>query len=50
MSLEREAGNVHDHNAIKVLNVMREQVGYIKRDMAAALAPIMDNNIARLKG
>ena len=46
----REPHNAYDHNAIKVLNVIGEQVGHIKRDMASALAPIMDNNIARLEG
>lgn len=50
VALEREAQNKYDRNAIKVVNVVRQQVGHIKREMAAALAPVMDRGWARLEG
>nr|XP_022335215.1 helicase-like transcription factor [Crassostrea virginica] len=50
VALEREPQNKYDRNAIKVVNVVRQQVGHIKREMAAALAPVMDRGWARLEG
>ena len=50
VSLVREPNNKYDRNAVKVVNVMRDQVGHVKREMAAALAPILDNGLARLEG
>jgi SWI/SNF-related matrix-associated actin-dependent regulator of chromatin subfamily A3 len=50
VALEREPHNKYDRNAIKVVNVNRLQVGHIKREQAAALAPIMDCGWARLEG
>jgi len=44
--VEREPGNEHDANAIKVLVAGRDQppvhIGYIPRELAAELAPQMD--------
>ena len=39
----REPGNPYDSNAIRVDNMAGVQVGHIKREQAAALAPIMDS-------
>ncbi|XP_048732232.2 helicase-like transcription factor isoform X3 [Ostrea edulis] len=50
VALERETHNKYDRNAIKVVNVVHLQVGHIKREQAAALAPIMDSGLARLEG
>lgn len=50
VSLEREPWNAYDRNAVCVNNVRGEKVGHIKREMAKALAPIMDKNLARVEG
>lgn len=50
VALEREPHNKYDRNAIKVVNVVRQQVGHIKRELASALAPIMDSGWVRLEG
>ncbi|MBR2836716.1 MAG: single-stranded-DNA-specific exonuclease RecJ [Coriobacteriales bacterium] len=42
LSLIREPQNPHDSNAIKILNGQGTQIGYIKRLIAAAIAPRMD--------
>lgn len=49
VALEREPHNKYDRNAIKVVNVVRQQVGHIKRELASALAPIMDSGWVRLE-
>ena len=41
--LTREPRNEHDRNAIRVDNVRGEKVGHIPRQVAATLAPFMDN-------
>jgi len=41
--LEREPMNRFDSNAIKVVNHANSQVGHVKRNLAAALAPILDD-------
>jgi SWI/SNF-related matrix-associated actin-dependent regulator of chromatin subfamily A3 len=38
----REPHNPYDANAVRVENMNRQKVGHIKRQQAAALAPIMD--------
>ncbi|KAF8460516.1 SNF2 family N-terminal domain-containing protein [Kalaharituber pfeilii] len=48
--LEREPSNIYDRNAIRVLNVMREQVGHIPRTIAAKLAPLMDRRQIQIEG
>lgn len=39
--LKREPGNPYDSNAIRVDNVMGQQIGHIPRNMAARLAKYM---------
>ncbi|EHB12267.1 Helicase-like transcription factor [Heterocephalus glaber] len=50
VALQREPNNTYDKNAIKVNNVNGNQVGYLKKDLAAALAYIMDNKLAQVEG
>jgi len=50
VSLIREPHNPHDRNAVRVDNVYGIQVGHIKRELARALADVMDNRLTRLEG
>lgn len=50
VSLVRQPQNQYDSNAVMVANVYGEQVGHIKRDLAAAMAPVMDNKLAKIEG
>ena len=50
VSLQREPSNAYDSNAVKVNNTIGRQVGHIKRDLAKALSPILDKNLARVEG
>nr|XP_020013924.1 helicase-like transcription factor [Castor canadensis] len=50
VALQREPNNPYDKNAIKVNNVNGNQVGHLKKDLAAALASIMDNKLAQVEG
>ena len=50
VSLSREPHNPYDRNAVRVDNVYGIQVGHIKRDLARALADVVDNRLARLEG
>ncbi|XP_021562094.1 helicase-like transcription factor isoform X2 [Carlito syrichta] len=50
VALQREPNNPYDKNAIKVNNVNGNQVGHLKKDLAAALAYIMDNKLAQIEG
>ncbi|XP_072263993.1 helicase-like transcription factor isoform X2 [Pyxicephalus adspersus] len=50
VALQREPNNPYDRNAVKVNNVNGEQVGHIKKELAAALAQIMDRNLAKVEG
>ncbi|XP_056420818.1 helicase-like transcription factor isoform X2 [Hyla sarda] len=50
VALQREPGNPYDRNAVKVNNVNGEQVGHIKKELAAALAQIMDRKLVRIEG
>ncbi|XP_061861855.1 helicase-like transcription factor isoform X2 [Colius striatus] len=50
VALQREPNNPYDKNAVKVNNVNGEQVGHIKKELAAALAVIMDNKLALVEG
>ncbi|XP_064021634.1 helicase-like transcription factor isoform X3 [Pogoniulus pusillus] len=50
VALQREPNNPYDKNAVKVNNVNGEQVGHIKKELAAALAGIMDNKLAVVEG
>ena len=42
LALRRDAGNVHDANAIAVDTATGEQVGWVPREVAARLAPELD--------
>lgn len=48
--LRRQADNPYDSNAIRVENVMRDQIGHIPRAMAAKLAKYMDQRTLILEG
>ncbi|XP_057277832.1 helicase-like transcription factor isoform X1 [Pezoporus wallicus] len=50
VALQREPNNPYDKNAVKVNNVNGDQVGHIKKELAAALAGIMDNRLALIEG
>ncbi|XP_004460615.2 helicase-like transcription factor isoform X2 [Dasypus novemcinctus] len=50
VALQRDPNNPYDKNAIKVNNVNGNQVGHLKKDLAAALAHIMDNKLAQIEG
>nr|XP_056706370.1 helicase-like transcription factor [Euleptes europaea] len=50
VELQREPNNRFDVNAIKVNNVNGEQVGHIKKELAACLAHIMDSKLALIEG
>ncbi|CAK0890013.1 unnamed protein product [Prorocentrum cordatum] len=40
--LRRQPGDPYDSNAIQVLNIRNEQIGHVPREVAATLAPVMD--------
>jgi single-stranded-DNA-specific exonuclease len=40
--LVRDPDNLYDRNAIRVILVDERQVGFVNRDLAAKLAPILD--------
>eukprot|EP00062_Callorhinchus_milii_P016873 gi/632968635/ref/XP_007900635.1/ PREDICTED: helicase-like transcription factor isoform X1 [Callorhinchus milii] len=50
VALQREPRNAHDSNAIRVNNINGDQVGHLRRQLAAALAFILDNKLARIEG
>ncbi|XP_068960819.1 helicase-like transcription factor isoform X2 [Petaurus breviceps papuanus] len=50
VALQREPNNPYDKNAVKVNNVNGNQVGHIKKELAAPLAYIMDNRLAQVEG
>ena len=50
VSLVREPHNPYDRNAVRIDNVYGIQVGHIKRELARALADVMDNRLVRLEG
>uniref|UniRef100_A0A8D0DXH8 Helicase like transcription factor n=1 Tax=Salvator merianae TaxID=96440 RepID=A0A8D0DXH8_SALMN len=50
VALQREPNNPYDKNAVKVNNVNGDQVGHIKKELAACLAQIMDNKLAFVEG
>ena len=50
VSLVREPCNQYDRNAVRVDNVRGIQVGHIKRQLARALADVVDSGRARLEG
>ncbi|XP_072221362.1 helicase-like transcription factor isoform X1 [Leuresthes tenuis] len=50
VGLVREPHNQYDRNAVMVANVYGNQVGHIKKELAAAMAYVMDNNLAKVEG
>lgn len=50
VGLVRQPQNPYDRNAVMVANIYGNQVGHIKKELAAAMAYIMDNNIAKVEG
>ncbi|CAJ1074379.1 helicase-like transcription factor isoform X1 [Xyrichtys novacula] len=50
VGLVREPQNPYDRNAVMVANVYGNQVGHIKKELAAAMAYIMDKNLAKVEG
>ncbi len=46
VTLQRERDNTHDPNAVQIVAAVRNKgaamIGYINRELAAALAPLMD--------
>lgn len=50
VALQREPNNAYDKNAVKVNNANGDQVGHIKKELAASLAYIMDNKLAVVEG
>lgn len=50
VGLVRQPQNPYDSNAVMVANIYGNQVGHIKRELAAAMASIMDRNLAKVEG
>lgn len=48
--VRREPGNPYDSNAIRIDNVLRDQIGHIGRNVAARLAPLMDSGSLLVEG
>lgn len=45
VTLERDPSNIHDKNAIKVINKSGNQIGFIAKDLAKKMAANMDNGV-----
>ncbi|KAM4723825.1 helicase-like transcription factor isoform 1-T4 [Anableps anableps] len=50
VGLVREPHNPYDRNAVMVTNVLGRQVGHIRKELAEAMAHVMDNNLAKVEG
>jgi SWI/SNF-related matrix-associated actin-dependent regulator of chromatin subfamily A3 len=48
--VKREPGNPYDSNAIRINNVMGDQIGHLSRQCAAKLAPLMDSRALLVEG
>lgn len=48
--VRREPRNQYDSNAIRIDNVLRDQIGHIGRQVAAKLAPLMDSGSLLVEG
>jgi SWI/SNF-related matrix-associated actin-dependent regulator of chromatin subfamily A3 len=48
--VRREPHNAYDTNAIQVLNVRRQQIGHIPRNVASKLAPFLDRHQFTVEG
>ena len=45
LTLNREHGNPHDENAIAVMDSHGRQLGFLSRNIAEQMAPIMDSGL-----
>ena len=50
VSLVREPRNPYDRNAVRVDNVYGIQVGHMKKELALALADVIDSKLVRVEG
>ncbi|CAL8300964.1 unnamed protein product [Boreogadus saida] len=50
VALVRQPNNPYDHNAVMVTNADGNQVGHIKKELAAAMAVVMDSNLVKVEG
>lgn len=50
VGLVREPQNQYDRNAVMVTNIYGNQVGHIKKELAAVMAHVMDRNLAKVEG
>ncbi|KAL8839507.1 MAG: hypothetical protein Q9170_001730 [Blastenia crenularia] len=50
VSVRREPTNQYDRNAIRINNVLGDQIGHIGRHVAATLAPYIDNGSLLVEG
>lgn len=50
VGLVRQPQNPYDRNAVMVANIYGNQVGHIKKELAAAMAHVMDNKLAKVEG
>jgi hypothetical protein len=50
ITLVRDPTNIHDPNAIKLLNSSGTQIGFMPREVAAAFSPFLDSNQVILLG
>lgn len=48
--VRREPRNPYDSNAIRIDNVLRDQIGHIGRNVVAKLAPLMDSGLLLVEG
>ena len=48
--VKREPTNPYDTNAIRIDNVLREQIGHLPRQVAAKLVPLIDNGSLLVEG
>ncbi|ERF68176.1 hypothetical protein EPUS_05257 [Endocarpon pusillum Z07020] len=48
--VKREPRNPYDSNAIRISNVMGDQIGHLNRQTAARLAPLMDSKALLIEG
>ncbi|WEW56604.1 DEAD-like helicase [Emydomyces testavorans] len=50
VNIRREPGNPYDSNAIRIDNVMGEQIGHLPRQLASKLAPYIDSADLMVEG
>ena len=43
LTVQRDHNNPHDPNAVAVLNIEGEQLGYLSRNVASTIAPLLDS-------